>query len=551
MSQCSVGGCVRLSFDAQRGAFEHTDTAAHVLLDVFLLFIEEPRVQKSVSFKRLVKFRHPRALGHVKLISYGATHFLYRSVPPKDIVLDIAQVAGNNGLKLPREFGLLIKQSLYFDRYTKLLAPDLNMMSDERIANFGQDCRLESPSWVAPIAQFVDEQCIIFEDQEENKLEYTECHNEFRQLIDNLLAAHLLELDVSNEQFEQFCQTSLSTNSTLHRVLVEQLLAVDDFLIFKAMMTKRNADLYREAQRRVDAGQLDEEDFHETTVVDDDEASLVADEWKLYEDQLFQALDESQKADDELARQRQKEEEELERALVLSLQMEEERMHGLAGEAAASPSSSSAAGQDAAPPPPAPPPPSEAASAAPAEGAAAPAAAVPATAALSASSLGPLRPVLPRVMRVGPMAGSRPGTAASVSPEHERARAEIAALAQQGPVEEASVPPPPPPEAQPQPSEADRKARAEHLQRQRQLLVEKRNKERQKQLDAAKGSGNARVVKAVDAANAGGSATGKNLVAELTAPSAGGEAVAETANAAAQMRQALAAQLKQTLRTPV
>ncbi|CAE7029913.1 unnamed protein product [Symbiodinium sp. CCMP2592] len=61
----------------------------------------------------------------------------------QDIVLDIAQVAGNNGLKLPREFGLLIKQSLYFDRYTKLLAPDLNMMSDERIANFGQDCRLE------------------------------------------------------------------------------------------------------------------------------------------------------------------------------------------------------------------------------------------------------------------------------------------------------------------------------------------------------------------------------------------------------------------------
>lgn len=245
---------------------------------------------------------------------------------------------------------------------------------------------LKSPSWVAPIAQFVDEQCIIFEDEEENKLEYTECHNEFRQLIDNLLAAHLLELDVSNEQFEQFCQTGLSTNSTLHRVLVEQLLAVDDFLIFKAMMTKRNADLYREAQRRVDAGQLDEEDFHETTVVDDDEevlaglgemtveASLVADEWKMYEDQLFQALDESQKADDELARQRQKEEEELERALVLSLQMEEERMHGLAGEAAnASPSSSSAAGQDAAPPPPAPPPPSEAASAAPVEASAAPA----------------------------------------------------------------------------------------------------------------------------------------------------------------------------------
>merc|ERR1740121_296916 len=55
----------------------------------------------------------------------------------QEVVLDIAQVAGNNGLKLPREFGLLIKQSLYFDRYTQLLAPGLNMATDSRIAGFG------------------------------------------------------------------------------------------------------------------------------------------------------------------------------------------------------------------------------------------------------------------------------------------------------------------------------------------------------------------------------------------------------------------------------
>jgi len=54
----------------------------------------------------------------------------------QEVVLDIAQVAGNNGLKLPREFGLLIKQSLYFDRYTQLLAPGLNMATDSRIAGF-------------------------------------------------------------------------------------------------------------------------------------------------------------------------------------------------------------------------------------------------------------------------------------------------------------------------------------------------------------------------------------------------------------------------------
>ena len=108
-----------------------------------------------------------------------------------------------------------------------------------------QPCRSRrSPSWVAPIAQFVDEQCIIFEDQvpncstgpgeymnrvcwslttpeqtqntrflaspgwvhhlfdlvrlslpswqEENKLEYTECHNEFRQLIGSVCLDRIL-----------------------------------------------------------------------------------------------------------------------------------------------------------------------------------------------------------------------------------------------------------------------------------------------------------------------------------------------------------------------
>ncbi|KAJ1627176.1 ABC1 family-domain-containing protein [Pavlovales sp. CCMP2436] len=49
------------------------------------------------------------------------------------LTLEIAEVAERAGVKLPREFGLLIKQALYFDRYTKLLAPDLDVMSDTRV----------------------------------------------------------------------------------------------------------------------------------------------------------------------------------------------------------------------------------------------------------------------------------------------------------------------------------------------------------------------------------------------------------------------------------
>lgn len=50
-----------------------------------------------------------------------------------ELILEVVAVADRNGLKLPREFGLLLKQSLYFDRYQKLLAPDLDPLRDVRV----------------------------------------------------------------------------------------------------------------------------------------------------------------------------------------------------------------------------------------------------------------------------------------------------------------------------------------------------------------------------------------------------------------------------------
>ena len=32
------------------------------------------------------------------------------------------------------QFGLLVKQALYFDRYTRLLAPDMDVINDDRVA---------------------------------------------------------------------------------------------------------------------------------------------------------------------------------------------------------------------------------------------------------------------------------------------------------------------------------------------------------------------------------------------------------------------------------
>ncbi|KAL2558318.1 putative aarF domain-containing protein kinase [Forsythia ovata] len=50
------------------------------------------------------------------------------------LFLDVVRVSESYGLRFPREFALLMKQLLYFDRYTRLLAPNLNMLRDRRIS---------------------------------------------------------------------------------------------------------------------------------------------------------------------------------------------------------------------------------------------------------------------------------------------------------------------------------------------------------------------------------------------------------------------------------
>ena len=47
---------------------------------------------------------------------------------------DLIVAAEENKIKLPKAFGILIKQLIYFDRYVQLLAPDLEVIDDDRVA---------------------------------------------------------------------------------------------------------------------------------------------------------------------------------------------------------------------------------------------------------------------------------------------------------------------------------------------------------------------------------------------------------------------------------
>jgi aarF domain-containing kinase len=50
-----------------------------------------------------------------------------------DVIPAIMRTAIRHGLRMPRDFVLVVKQMLYFDRYAKILAPNLNVFRDPRI----------------------------------------------------------------------------------------------------------------------------------------------------------------------------------------------------------------------------------------------------------------------------------------------------------------------------------------------------------------------------------------------------------------------------------
>jgi len=66
---------------------------------------------------------------------YG--HAVYDE-PPEDedlnrALMELVAVGRRHGIRFPREFTLLVKQFLYFDRYIRMLAPDLALFGDPRV----------------------------------------------------------------------------------------------------------------------------------------------------------------------------------------------------------------------------------------------------------------------------------------------------------------------------------------------------------------------------------------------------------------------------------
>lgn len=49
------------------------------------------------------------------------------------MLIEMVQIGEKHGIRFPREFGLLMKQFLYFDRYIRILSPGMDLFSDPRL----------------------------------------------------------------------------------------------------------------------------------------------------------------------------------------------------------------------------------------------------------------------------------------------------------------------------------------------------------------------------------------------------------------------------------
>ncbi|XP_044228315.1 cilia- and flagella-associated protein 36 isoform X1 [Thunnus albacares] len=107
---------------------------------------------------------------------------------------------------------------------------------------------LGSPEWVIPVTDFMENKCTVFDDEDENKLSYTEIHQQYKKLVEKLLENYMQEVGINEQQFLDACSSPFAKSKTLQSVF-QPVLATDDFQMFRALMVQKNMELQLQALR--------------------------------------------------------------------------------------------------------------------------------------------------------------------------------------------------------------------------------------------------------------------------------------------------------------
>lgn len=107
---------------------------------------------------------------------------------------------------------------------------------------------LGSPEWVIPVTDFMENKCTVFDDEDENKLSYTEIHQQYKKLVEKLLENYMQEVGINEQQFLDACTSPFAKSQTLQSVF-QPVLATDDFQMFRSLMVQKNMELQLQALR--------------------------------------------------------------------------------------------------------------------------------------------------------------------------------------------------------------------------------------------------------------------------------------------------------------
>ncbi|XP_034041631.1 cilia- and flagella-associated protein 36 isoform X2 [Thalassophryne amazonica] len=107
---------------------------------------------------------------------------------------------------------------------------------------------LGSPEWVVPVTSFMENKCTVFDDEDENKLSYTEIHQQYKKLVETLLEHYMQEVGINEQQFLNACTSPFAKSKTVQMVF-QPVLATDDFQMFRTLMVQKNMELQLQALR--------------------------------------------------------------------------------------------------------------------------------------------------------------------------------------------------------------------------------------------------------------------------------------------------------------
>ena len=177
--------------------------------------------------------------------------------------------------------------------------------------------KIKSPSFRNIIKDFIDDNCSLFIDVDENTFQQGQLFNEFTQLIENILGDLLLEGGITQEQFLTAAERGL--NDPNYKKYFDQLLNFSDYTYFKKMMTQRNYHLIQEVEKEMEKKQKEKEMKKKEEMekkLQNENKGKNKKERNLEEEEqrklLYQMLN-------------KEEEEELQKAIQNSLELEEER----------------------------------------------------------------------------------------------------------------------------------------------------------------------------------------------------------------------------------